>query len=339
MKKQYFILVLMLAFFAGITKVNAQCTPSPNSPAAGVPYEYTTAESGTNQQYDWYVTKNVNVLDDPSIIAVGTMFTVDPLTPYHLPATGVNKIKITWTADGVADGGPFYLVLRYSESSSSTPVCTVENLRVTEIKPINTFLLAFEGAMLNAGNYTSTAGSNACAAGVVGATVTPGASPSLLIKYGQNTLYYVATASGIVGDWYPQIRVPALGGTQTYVSVDWSADMTGAGGWNTFGPAASGGADLLSATKATVTNVTGTPILIRIVIDNVNYRTEADQAIQLALDGFLPPTPIAPATSKSDITSASDCTPLPAFGRTATFTITKRPVPTITPTEITVSNP
>jgi len=338
MKKQYFILVLMLAFFAGITKVNAQCTPGPNSPAAGVPYTYSTTESGTNQQYDWYVTKNVDVLDLPGIIAAGTMFTVDPTTPYHLPATGVNNIKITWTAAGVADGGPFYLVLRYSESSTSTPVCTVENLRVTEIKPINTFLLAFEGGMLSGGNYVSTAGSNACAAGVTGAIVTPGATPSLLIKYGQNTLYYVATASGIIGDWYPQIRVPALGATQTYVSVEWSANITGAGPWNSFGAAASGGADLLSTVPATA-SVAGIPILIKIVIDNVNFRTEADQAIQLALDGFLPPTPIVPGTNKSDITSASDCTPLPAFGRTATFTITKRPVPTIAPTEITVSNP
>ena len=175
MKKQRLLLVLILAFFAGITRGYAQCTPGPNAPAAGVAYTYSTTESGAGSQYDWYVTKNVNILDVPSILTAGTMFTVDGATPYHNGASGVNNIKITWTSAGIADGGPFYLVLRYKKSAG-TPTCTVENIRVTEIKPINTFLLAIEGGMLNAGNYVATALSNACAADVIGATVTPGKS-------------------------------------------------------------------------------------------------------------------------------------------------------------------
>ena len=161
----------------------------------------------------------------------------------------------------------------------------------------------------------------------------------MLITYDKNTLYYVATASGIAGDWYPQIRVPALQTSQVYVSADWTADMTGTAGWKSFGVAASGATqDLLSADPATAT-VAGTPILIRILIDNVNWQTTADQPITLALDGFLPPTPINILSSPSDITSLSDCTPLSAFGRSAIFTINKRPIPTIAPAELNLTNP
>ena len=115
--------------------------------------------------------------------------------------------------------------------------------------------------------------------------------------------------------------------------------MTGAAGWKSFGVAASGATqDLLSSDPATA-SVAGTPILIRIVIDNVNWQTITDQPITLALDGFLPPTPINITTSKSDVTSATDCTPLAPFGRSAIFTINKRPVPTISPAELGLTNP
>lgn len=345
MKKQLLILVFfVLAAFANVTQSYAQvCAPSDITPAAGVEYTYSTATAGTGAKYDWYITKNTDLILPSGIIAVpSTMFTVNASTPYHDAANGKSSIQITWTAAAVADGGPFYLVLRYSETTSGTAGCTVENLKATEIKPINSFLLALEGGMLNAGSYVATPGSNTCAANVIGATLTAGSPSTVLLTYDKNTLYFVATASGVIGDWYPQIQLPALQTSQVYVSADWSSDMTGTGTWNTFGAVSDGAThDLLSATAATA-SVAGTPILIKIVIDNKNWQTLADQTIQLGLDGFLPPTPIVVSgtgASKSDVTSATDCTPLGAFGRKADFIINKRPNPTGTPAFLGVTNP
>lgn len=342
MKKQILILMLfVLAAFANVTQSYGQvCAPSDITPAAGVEYTYSTTTAGTGAKYDWYITKNTDLILPAGIIAAPSpLFTVNATTPYHNAGTGTSSIKITWTAAAVADGGPFYLVLRYSETTSGSAGCTVENLKATEIKPINSFLLALQGGMLNAGSYVATAGSNTCAANVVSAVLSAGSPSTVLLTYDKNTLYYVATASGVIGDWYPQIQLPALLNTQVYVSADWTSDMTGAAGWATFGAVSDGAThDLLSATPATA-SVIGTPILIRIVVDNKTHQTLVDQTIQLGLDGFLPPTPIAVATSKSDVTSATDCTPLGAFGRKADFIINKRPNPTGTPAFLGVTNP
>jgi hypothetical protein len=345
MKKQYFLMILLLAFFAGISSVNAQCVGDTLTPAAGIEYTYSATivgpgYDGTGGQYDWYVTKDVNILTIASIIPEfpTTMFTVNASTPYHNPATGVNNVKLTWTPAAVADMGPFYLVLRYNEpNANASPTCSAENIRVWEIKPINAFLLAFEGAMLSGGNYVATPGSNACAANVTGATVNPGTPSTVTLVYGQNTLNYVATASGIVGNWKPWIQVPALQASQVYVSAQWTADMTGVSGWVSFPIAPNGLAQTLqSPSDATVTNIAGTPILIRIVIDNVNWQTLANQPITTALDGFLPT-----AYTVSDIinTPPNPCDPAPAFYRTAIFTINARPTIGGTPQFLLNTNP
>jgi hypothetical protein len=266
------------------------------------------------------------------------MFSVNATTPYHNAATGANQILLTWTAAAVSDGGPFYLVLRYRENNSTVnPSCSAENIRVWEIKPINTFLLALEGGMFSGGNYIATPGSFSCAANVVGATVNPGAPSTATLVYGQNTLNFVATASGIVGNWRPSIQVPALQTSQVYVTAQWTPDMTGAGGWVNFPIAPSGAAQTLqSPSDATVSNVLGTPILIRIVLDNQNWQTLADQAILVALDGYLPP-----AYAKSDIinTGPLPCDEAIPFLRNATYTIKARPTINGVPATLGLTNP
>ena len=344
MKKQRFLLVLLLAFVAGISSAYAQCNPDGLHPAPGVEYDYTATVSGPGYdgtggtEYDWYITQNLDVLDAASFETPGPLFTVAAATPYHNPGSGINHILITWSAIAVADPDPFYLVLRYKEDNSlASPTCGAENIRVWEIKPINTFLLAFEGGMLSGANYAPIANSNTCAAGVTGAVVTQGTPSTVLLTYGQNSLYYVATASGIVGNWKPWISIPALQATQTYVSAEWTADMTGAGGWATFGAAATGAAQTLqSATDATCSNVAGTQILIRIVINNNNWQTLANQTVNVGLDGFLPT-----AYTISDIigTGATPCDPATPFLRTATFTINARPTTGGTPVFLNNTNP
>ncbi len=332
MKKQLFLLVILLAFFAGITKVNAQCIPDELHPAAGIEYTYSVGiggpgYDGTGGAYDWYITKDVNLLTAGSFLTPGTMFTVDPATPYHDATNGVNNIKITWTAAAIADGGPFYLVIRYKEANSTAnPSCEAENIKAWQIDPINTFLLALDGS------------TDVCAADVTGALVNAGTPGTVTLTYGENEIYYTATASGIVGDWRPSIRIPALQTSQTYVTVEWTEDMTGAAGWVDMGAATTAAAqDLVSPSDATVTDVAGTPILIRVTILNNQWQTLADQPITLAIDGYLPT-----AYTVSDIiggTGTDACDPLVEFGRTAITTIKARPTITGTPAPMTLTNP
>ncbi len=69
--------------------------------------------------------------------------------------------------------------------------------------------------------------------------------------------------------------------------------------------------------------VAGTPILIRIRIDNANFETLADQPILVGIDGYLPT-----GFTESDIiggTGTDACDPEVAFGKEATYTILARP--------------
>jgi hypothetical protein len=340
MKKQHFLLVLLLAIFAGFSSANAQCVANGFTPAAGVPYTYDVTIAGSGYTgvgaYDWYVTQNVNILDVPSIIPESNVFfTVDEATAgysdYHDAAGSTsNRINLTWTPAAVSSLTPFYLVLRYSETNSgANPTCAAENIRVWQIDPINTFLLAIEGAESNG---TPFANAEQCPAPVTGALITPNADPSLAsveITYGQNTLYYRVTGSGILGEWRPSIRIPALAGLgQNYVSVEWNQDITGAGAWNSFNvPAANtAGGDFISTVNANITDaVAGTPILIRIVIDNVNFETLADQPILVGIDGHLPT-----GYTESDIWGPGfdpndPCDQADEFAKQATYTILARP--------------
>lgn len=346
MKKQHFFLVLLLALFAGISSVNAQCVANGFTPAAGVPYTYDVTVAGLGYtgagDYDWYVTQNVNILDVPSIIPeTNIFFTVDEATPgysdYHDAAGATsNQINLTWTPAAVSSLTPFYLVLRYSEdNSTSNPTCAAENIRVWQIDPINTFLLAIVGAETNG---TAFATAEQCAAPVTGATITPNADPALATveyTYGENAIFYRVTASGILGEWRPSIQLPALNGAlgQTYIAVEWNQDITGvspnwipfvgAAGTNAGGTYASADTDLAEVLDA----VAGTPILIRVRIDNANFETLADQPILVGIDGYLPT-----GFTESDIWgpgvwpgTPDPCDQADPFAKTATYTILARP--------------
>lgn len=340
MKKQLSLIVLVLALFAGFSSANAQCTGDGFTPASGLPYVYTIDVSGTGYSgggtYDWYVTQNVDILDAASIIPeTNVYFTVDEATPgysdYHAATATTNQIELTWTPAAVSSVNPFYLVLRYSETNSTaSPAGTAENIRVWQIDPINTFLLAIEGAT-NTGNAFANA--EQCAAPITGTTITPNANPALAsmeVTYGENTLFYRVTASGILGDWRPSIRIPALGGLgQNYIAVEWNQSIDGSGTWHSFGVTAGDldGGDFTSTDDATVTDaIAGTPILVRVRIANENFETLADQPILVGVDGYLPD-----AYTESDIigTGANACDPEVEFGKEATYTILARP--TLTP--------
>ena len=219
-------------------------------------------------------------------------------------------------------------MLRYSEpnTNAAAPGCTAENIRVWQINPINTFLLAITGATNNGVQFDP---ANQCAAPLTGATVNPGAPTSVTYTYGANDLYYRVVASGASGTWTPSIQLPALVGaplSQNYTLVEWNDDITGAGTWHTFNVPVgnTAGGPFVSTDPATIADpVAGTPILVHVQITNANFETLADQPILVGVDGLLP-------NGLSDIWGGVGPVPDPCaqadpFAKTATYTILARP--------------
>lgn len=327
MKKQLFLLVILLAFFAGISKVNAQCTPGPNTPAPGMPEDYTAVIAGDtydgNGVYTWYVTTLVNVIDPTGIIAAGAgIFTVGTgagESTYNSTTGTTETLNLTWLPPSV--GNTYYLVLRYSEENTAAdPLCTAENIRVWEIKPINTFLLA------------AASDGEVCPGDVTGALVTTGTPSTIMYTYDQTILTYTITASGLIAEWQPSIQIPALlpatatGGTgQNYADVEWSIDGTT---WYDFDGAAgtnAGGNYTDTDGQAPVTEA-GSDITIRITINNNNVQSLAVQNIEIGIDGVLWDSETTVGDTPDIIGSGTTpCDPESPFGKRATTTINARP--------------
>ena len=192
-------------------------------------------------------------------------------------------------------------------------------------------MLAIEGATSAGAAFAS---AEQCSAPLISANVSPNANPlvaTVNYTYGANTLYYRVTGSGILGSWRPSIRIPALAGLgQNYTSVQWNQNIDGSGPWHTFNVPALNtiGGDFVSTDDASITDaVAGTPILIRIIIANVNFETLTDQPILVGIDGNLPA-----AYTASDIWGPGTwpgtpdaCSAATEFAKTATYTILARP--------------
>lgn len=319
MKKQIlFIVVFVLAAFANVNKSYGQCVSDPLHPAAGVPYDYEVTISGTTgtsaSSYIFYVTKDKDIIGGTKetagadFAATGTGFAT------YNTAGSIGKIQLTWTSSALASTTPYYLVVRYSETSATE--CTVQNIRVWMINPVNSFLLATVGSDLG-GDDTK---ASACPADLLSANVSTD-NTKVTYVYGSNTLYYKVTASGVTGSWTPSVRLPALTGSaigQNYVSADWA--VKGSTTWNTFNLTAGDldGGDFTSTATNAPSTVAGSDIIIRIVIANVNYEILTAQAIKIGVDGTMP-------GNVNDIKSVTDCANADVFAKEGTFTVTARP--------------
>lgn len=334
MKKQIFILVLLLwAVFFNVNKSFGQCTATPLTPATGIIYDYGVTITGTNTSptFLWYVTTDVNLITGTKLLVSDNYFTVDAAGSAYNNTTGGNSnLKLVWLPKAI--GTTFYLVVKYTETSGAS--CSVENMKVFEIKPINTFLLAISGSNATGANVQDAN----CVSPITGALVT--ASPATVkYTYGTNTIYYKITASGILGAWKPSIRIPALLGDQTYATARWSSNGGTTWGAVTGFTAGSGATqDLGLAADATVTDaVNGSTYLLELVINNNNFETLADQVLNVKVDGFLPT-----AYSISDIiggigatacNQADDFSVVSGNTKNANYTITHRP--TVAPAVLT----
>ena len=347
MKKKILILVLfVLAIFASVTNSYGQ---TELAPSPGIAYDYAVTIAGTpgatGKTYQFWITHDVNLITGVHLTTPSADFTVNAGATYDDPANTVNHINLTWTLAASASVNPFFLVVKYSETANS---CTITNEKVWQIKPVNSFYLAIVPSDAT-GATVLPVNAKYCVADLVGAIVSvvdPNPTISrVTYTYGKNTLYYKVTAAGMLGTWRPDIQLTASGAGslgQIYESAQWNPNLDGSGTWYSFTGAA--GATPGAATAypgantdvATITDaVNGTSILIRIVVDNKNYETLADQAITVGIDGLLPPFP----STTSDVVSATVLTPELPFGKTATNTILARPTETGTTVPFITKNP
>jgi len=317
MKKQ--VIFTVLALFAGLTTAVSQtCTPGPLSPSAGTPYTYKVLignppYNGATGDFTWYVTTNVDLLNATGVLpSPGTEIIASGV--YNAPATGQDTIQITWTAQAIVNGmtNPYYLVVKFAGNNGT---CDAMNLKVWEVTPINTFLLAINsmGGAGNDGTY--------CAADVSSAIVTPGASPTVAYEYGTNILYARVNASNYAGEWKPSFRIDGLDAVQTLASVTWATDSL----FTVEHTTTLAGNVATSTDLATAAYDGSLPIYVKFEVDNNYFETLADLPITLAVDGIIE----VGATTLDDVISETDCNPEVVFGKFVDQTIMARP--TMTP--------
>jgi len=308
----------LLALFAGIVYTNAQtCTPGPLTPAAGEPYTYKviidSPYNSTTGSFTWYVTTNVDLLSATGVVPSPGSEIVASGT-YNAPAVGQDTIVITWSAEAVVNGttDPYYLVVKFAGNNGT---CDAMNMKVWEIVPINTFLLAIYS--MGGEGYDGTY----CAADVSSAIVTPGATPTVAYEYGTNVLYARVVASHYTGDWTPSFRIEGLDAVQTIASVTWATDslFTVEHTTTLAGNVATSNDDATCAFDGSL------PIYLKIEVDNNYFETLADLPITIGVDGII----TVAATTLDDVVSETDCSIEIAFGKSVDQTILARP--TVTP--------
>ncbi len=286
MKKQ--LLILIVAFvaisFSTAYGQNAfdppTCTATALTPAAGATYNYAATISGPGYDgtgdFTWYVTQNTNLLNAGAIIAnnAGEIIASGGGS-YNTAIAGPagNNIDIIWTSAALANGNPYYLVVKYSQANSTTTPpgsCTAENLKVYRIIPINTFWLRIESVADAAG---AAGGVEQCAAPVIGANITEPAG-TVEYTYGQNVLYVKVTASGYTGDWDASLQLTNIVPDQAIGAITWTVGALN-GAFAGTGP----------YTATLPSTVAGTEIIITIPIDNNHHEARVDQTVAVAIDG------------------------------------------------------
>ena len=109
-------------------------------------YGVTLAGATTTPTYLWYATEDVNLMTGTHT-AINTYFNLGPTagSTYDVVAGGTATINLVWLP--AALGKTIYLVVHATaEGIANGQPCTVENTKVYEIKPVNTFLLAVAGS-------------------------------------------------------------------------------------------------------------------------------------------------------------------------------------------------
>lgn len=368
------LLTVILALWGAMstTNVQGQCTGSANKPILGVDYTYVVyigegqSDFEGDGKYQWYVTQNTaDLLSKDAAVPANTGATTGGVlaatndyfsvstsgTEYDSPS-GANGLILNWKEEALAATKSFYLVLNYTEDAVSG--CEdVNNVKVLKIEPLNTFQLEMTAQKLEAGAFSD--GDAECAKPVSSASID--GTGNVVYEYGEQTFYYKINAKGFVGKWKPQIRIPDLPGRegqsidgvtisathgQVYKSVQWSTASDGTG-WTDF--AGTLNADGTTQTLTTVAgnaglaSITdkdsGTPIYIKVVVENHRYEGLTDQNFMFAADGTIGTTDKSDIHGNAPIAGGDACDEVAPFAREDEYTLKARPKIEETPDPVT----
>lgn len=336
MKKQIlFLLVVMLALFAGIKSASAQSltadptgcptvipiacnvASNPLNPIPGTPYDYEVNVTATSASpvftYDWFVTTDKNFITAgalpgtidavPSshIAAIGTGA---GLSTYHSTAAGnTAKINITWQSFIADAANPVFLVIYVK----NTATCLTDNIQVYEIKPQPSFTLDL--ANIDAAGAPQAAGFATCVAPIVSATW---AANNIAMNYGENYVYFAVTAANFNHSWKPAFQVSATEAGTATMDVAWAYKAQSFGAtptWHTTTQTGSdfASADVVDAPSNGSVGIGGECIIVRVHIDNNAENTQTDNTISFAVDGIMrdPVTTLYATAALGDLSSTA----------------------------------
>lgn len=334
MKKQFLLLAIFtLAVFAGTNTAwgQVQLDPSPftsvpnplvncigsaQSPRAGVPYDYTLDDTGTNAaatEFRFWATK------DPDFISlVGGVTTSNQASDslkrnystelygysdnYKVPSAS-KTVSITWGPDllsrtsyQTAVGSPGTLAAPTSTFVVGQAIGCSDNIKVWEIDPKPAFtvdikVIADDTKLpLPYGDASATQ----CIDSVRAAKYNP-TSFDVDYNYGWDTLYYEVIAANFVTSWVPTFFLTGLGDDAIQeAQIDWYKSWSAARTNAT--TAATGfieGGDITGGTitgtvplTSTIPNTNGgVSMIVRVIISNNNYEGLAAQTIGLSVAG------------------------------------------------------
>jgi len=250
--------------------------------------------------------------------AVGGLHIAASGVGYNDAATGAATLSLTWKSFVPDPALPVFVVINVTNTVPA-PGCTVMNMKVFKILPINAFTLDIANVGPAGGAPVAyETPLDRCIHDIVSATYDAAAPEGVLYDFGIDYLYYVVTAANFSTSWRPSLMVTAIDPKETVTAVEWFRTSD-----NTF---TTPEAMPLSAGVYTATNpvtaldasgtvgVAGECIVIRVTIDHTNganqFQGIADETITVAVDGK---TQLALATPLGDIHfsktvgTAADC--------------------------------
>lgn len=301
------------------------CTATALTPAAGEKYNYAATISGAGYDgtgnFTWYVTQDVNLLTG-AVVPNNADIVASGAGSYNTATASADNIDIIWTSAALANGNPYYLVVKY-EQANSTSTCTAMNMKVYRVVPINTFWLRIESV---ADALGTAGGVEQCAAPITGAVMTEPAG-TVEYTYGENVLYVKISASGYVGNWTPTLRISGAVQDQSIgaAGITWTsgaASGTFTGGAGLYGNGDYTSNNPMPSTMPVAPAVTGTEIIVTIPIANNHHEALADQTISVAIDGSYA-NGATTFNDKSDVNGA--CTDALAFEDAVNKVIKARP--------------
>ncbi|WP_203970456.1 hypothetical protein [Capnocytophaga stomatis] len=265
----------------------ADCNDNQNKPLIGATYTYEVNISGGTApnnydgrgNYQWYVTKDANLLNISSILPENNnFFSLKGGSPYNATAGTSKSLQLAWKPDALTDANPFFLVMKYTETKNG---CNTTNIKAMEIKPLNKFKLNIESVRDNTG-AAFVGNPQVCSADIASATIEGG---KVKYIYGTNTLYYKITMTGFSGEWKPTITLPNLAGKDNtvgrkYTSVKWNGGVGGT--FENFGTLSNDGN---TQTIASTDKTNKTEFILEVTIDNGTYEGLADETVEVATKG------------------------------------------------------